>query len=145
MFGKKLDYNVGKWKEHYNIEDDIEMEGMVYQIITETVRVITTASNSLKEEERYFTMAFNDLDKVNISTNNSQINNELSLIKNFFSIKNKLYISNDYDENIIIKLKKELDKSKFAFMCYPLFKSIFLSLRLESYNESKTEFDKAYA
>lgn len=144
MFGEKLDYSIGEWKEDYNIKNDCEMEGMVFQIITETVGVITNTSNNITEEERYFSIAFNNLDRESVIVTDNQKNNEILLIKSFLSLKKDLYNSSTYNENEIIELRKKVDTSKYAFMCYPLFKSLFLSLKLSSYNESKIDFDKAY-
>ena len=136
IYGKEIKNHIGFWHEKYDIKEDINMIGMIFQIFTETVRDITTISNSKEEEEEYFNIAFGNLI-------NKDVIKEILPIFNFLLIKNNLLKSN-FNSNDIANFKESIVNSPFCFMCYPLIKSIFISINTNSYRENKKEFDKAY-
>lgn len=140
--GSSLEPGVGLWYNSYEIEHNIEMIGMIYQIITETIRVITQISNNQQEEYDYFSLAFGSI--LSSELLESAPSDLLPVLK-FLAFKMKRTLANSYMDYHSANLKDELLSTSYAYMCPPLIKSLFLSLNLDSYTESKKEFDKAYA
>jgi len=140
--GSSLDSGSGVWYDRYRIENDPEMVGMIYQIVTETVRLITKFSNNEHEEYRYFTLAFGSL--ITNETPNHSLS-ELSPILKFLALKMNIPSSKKYTDHDLVGLKDDFLRTGYASMCHPLIKSLFLSLKLDYYAESKREFEKAYA
>ncbi|MGQ8867527.1 radical SAM protein [Myroides sp. TSA_177.3] len=141
VFGYHFEYEVGCWKESYNLLEDLEMLGMVYQVFTETVRTIVEVSFSKYDEKTLFEIAFKDL----LSAENGSKIKEISYLLTFLDFKSKIFGNIFIAEDILEKWLDTGLKSEYGYEYKSLLFSLYTSLGINSYEDNKTHFKQLYS
>ncbi len=139
MNGDKFKYEIGMWKENYNVSQDIEMVGMIHQIFAETINTIVEISSSKYDEKLLFEIAFS-----NIIQNEKTIPELLPLFS-FLLFKNKIFSNILIDEYVLQKWLNTAIESDYAYEYKSLIYSLYTSLGINSYEDNKLHFRQLYS
>ncbi len=137
IFGKSIKFSVGFWYDKYDITNNYDMKGMVYQIFCETVQTITEISNTLHEEKIYFLTAFENLDIIS-----NHLSQDFIILSLYLKIKFSLIRSEIFDENEVEAWMNMTINSKWYSFTYPLFYNLFTSIGINNFTENKNEFKR---
>lgn len=142
IYGREIQYKVGTWYKKYNLNDDIPMIGMVYQIFSETVKVIADLSNTSTKENLLYSIAFNSLFQYK---DTSGVHPQLLPIIDFLKLKFDILDEKGVDETELNNWIDDILESDFAYFGSSLFYSLFASMGVDSFVENKKEFKKVYS
>jgi len=139
IHGKTIQYQDGIWYPNYNINNDLDMIPMVYQIFTEAIYTITNLSTNKEQEKKLLRLAFEKLTKLKTSTNG-----ELQLLIDWMAIKFALVNNENISDSTIENWISKMVNSKFAAMSKPLFYGLYVTLNNDDYVSNKESFTKTY-